>query len=122
MPVDTVRRVIPQIIEKGEYTPPLGIRVSEDLNSYVRGRLGIEGVVVLDVDAGSGADRAGLQGTVRAADGRLVLGEVIQAIDGETVGGLGELQTVLDRYDPGDEVLVTILREGLTTDVRIGLL
>ena len=52
VPVDTVRRVIPQIIEKGEYTPPqLGIRVSEDLNTYVRGRLGIEGVVVLAVDA-----------------------------------------------------------------------
>ena len=51
-----------------------------------------------------------------------MLGDVIQAIDGETVGGLGELQTVLDRYDPGDEVLVTILRDGRTTDVRIGLL
>ena len=123
MPVDTVRRVIPQIIEKSEYTPPqLGIRVSEDLNTYVRGRLGIEGVVVLDVDAGSGADRAGLQGTVRGADGRLVLSDVIQAIDGETIDGLGALQTVLDRYDPGDEVLVTILRDGRTTDVRIGLL
>ena len=61
-------------------------------------------------------------GTVRGADGRLVLGDVIQAIDGETIDGLGALQTVLDRYDPGDEVLVTILRDGRTTDVRIGLL
>ena len=117
VPVDTVRRVVPQIIEHGEYTPPqLGIRVSEDLNAYVRRQLRIRGVVILDVESGNGAARAGLRGTSRAADGRLVLGDIIQAIDGETVDTLGGLRTVLDRYDPGDEVSVTILRDGRTRD------
>ena len=42
VPVDTIRRVVPQIIEKGEHTPPrLGIRVSEDINIAARRRLGI---------------------------------------------------------------------------------
>ena len=42
-----MRRVIPQIIENGEYTPPqLGIRVSADLNAYVRTRLSLSGVVI----------------------------------------------------------------------------
>ena len=122
VPVDTVRRVVPQIIEHGEYTPPqLGIRASADLNAYVRTRLRISGVVILEVDPGTGADRAGLQGTSRAADGRLILGDIVQAIDGDEVGGLGELQTVLDRYAPGDEVTVTILRQDQTRDVRIQL-
>ena len=120
VPVDTVRRVVPQIIENGEYTPPqLGIRVSEDLTSYVRRRLGIRGVVILEVDPGTGAARAGLRGTSRAANGRLVLGDIIQAIDGEDVDGLGELRTILDRYDPGDEVSVTILRDDQPSEVRI---
>ena len=120
VPVDTVRRVVPQIIEQGEYTPPqLGIRVSEDLNAYVRRQLRVRGVVILDVESGNGAARAGLRGTSRAADGRLILGDIIQAIDGETVDTLGDLRTVLDRYDPGDEVSVTILRDGRTRDVRI---
>ena len=122
VPVDTVRRVVPQIIEKGEYTPPqLGIRVSEDLDAYVRTRLRIRGVVVLDVDAGTGADHAGLRGTSRAADGRLVLGDIIQAIDGDDVSSFAELQTVLDRYAAGDEVTVTILRSDRSLDVRVRL-
>lgn len=120
VPIDTVRRVVPQIIAKGEYTPPqLGIRVSEDLNAYVRNRLRISGVVVLDVEAGTDAERAGLRGSSRAADGRLVLGDIVQAIDQEEVTDLAALQTVLDRYAPGDEVTVTILRDGETQDVRI---
>ena len=57
----------------------------------------------------------------RAADGRLILGDIVQAIDGDEVSDLGDLQTVLDRYSPGDEVTVTILRENQTRDVRIQL-
>ena len=122
VPVDTVRRVVPQIIEKGEYSPPkLGIRVSEDLNIAARRRLGIRGVVVREVDPGTGAARAGLRGTSRAADGRLILGDVVQAVEGDAVSNLGELRTVLDRYDPGDEVVVTILRDGQILEVSIRL-
>ena len=122
VPVDTVRRVVPQIIEKGEYSPPkLGIRVSENLNIAARRRLGIRGVVIREVDPGTGAARAGLRGTSRAADGRLILGDVIQAVEGDAVSNLGELWTVLDRYDPGDEVVVTILRDGQTREVSIRL-
>ena len=122
VPVDTVRRVVPQIIEKGEYTPPqLGIRVNADLNAYVRNRLRLAGVVVVDVDAGTDAERAGIRGTVRAADGRLVLGDIIQAIDGDEIDGVGDLETVLDRYRPGDEVTVSILRDRERLDVPIRL-
>ena len=122
VPVDTVRRVVPQIIEKGGYTPPqLGIRVSEELNIAARRRLGIRGVVVREVDPGTGAARAGLRGTTRAADGRLILGDVIQAVEGDAVNNLGELSTVLDRYEANDEVMVTILRDGQTREVTIRL-
>jgi len=122
VPVDTVQRVVPQIIEKGEYTPPqLGIRASEELNILVRRRLGIRGVVVREVDPGTGAARAGLRGTSRAADGRLILGDVIQAVEDNAVSNLGELSTILDRYDANDEVAVTILRDGRTREVTIRL-
>ena len=120
VPVDTVRRVVPQIIENGVYEPPkLGISAREDLNNLVRRRLGIRGVVISTVAPGSGADGAGLRGTVRAANGSLVLGDIVQAIDGEPVDNLGELETLLDRYRPGDEVSVTVEREGDTREVQI---
>ena len=122
VPVDTVRRVVPQIIEKGGYTPPqLGIRASEELNIAARRRLGIRGVVVREVEPGTGVARAGLRGTTRAADGRLLLGDVIQAVEGDAVSNLGELSTVLDRYEANDEVMVTILRDGQKREVTIRL-
>jgi S1-C subfamily serine protease len=120
VPVDTVRRVVPQIVQHGEYVPPrLGIRVLADLDAYVRSRFRIAGVAVVDVEPGTGADRAGLRGARRAPDGRLVLGDIVQAIDGEPVPDVGTLDTVLDRYTPGDQVTVTILRDGQTRDVRV---
>ena len=44
------------------------------------------------------------------------LGDVIQSIDGEPIRTLGELRAVLDRYQPGDEVIFSILRDGETED------
>lgn len=60
--------------------------------------------------------------TVRDVNGRLVLGDIIQSIDGESVGNLGELGTLLDRYSVGDEVIVTILRDGNSQDVSVQVL
>ena len=49
------------------------------------------------------------------------VGDVIQAVDGEPIRSQGELRAVLDRYAPGDEVTVTILRDGDTLDVVVTL-
>jgi len=56
-------------------------------------------------------------------DGRQVtqVGDVIRAVDGEPIGSQGELRAVLDRYRPGDDVTVTILRDGDTLDVVVTL-
>lgn len=126
VPVNTVSRVVPQIIETGEYTPPrLGVRMDGRgyLSRFVLGRLRVSGVLVVGVDAGSGAADAGLRGTEVSGNGRRVtqVGDVIQAIDGEPISSQGELRAVLDRYRPGDQVRVTILRDGETEDVVVRL-
>ena len=126
VPVNTVSRVVPQIIETGEYTPPrLGIRmdVRGQLSRFVLGRLRRPGVLVLDVERGTGAADAGLRGTVISRDGRRVtrVGDIIQAIDGEPIASRAELRAVLDRYRPGDEVTVTILRGSRTREVAVRL-
>ena len=120
VPVDTVSRVVPRLIADREYVSPrLGIAYSADLDQTVRRRLGISGVVVAGVSPGTGAERAGLRGASRTPDGRLVLGDVIQAIDGERVNNLGEMQTILDRHRPGEDVRVTVLRDGGTQELRV---
>lgn len=126
VPVNTVSRVVPQIIDTGEYVPPrLGIRMDGRgyLSRFVLGRLRAAGVLVVGVERGSGAAEAGLRGTEVSRDGRQVaqVGDVIQAVDGEPIGSQGELRAVLDRYRPGDEVTVTILRDGDTLDVVVTL-
>ncbi len=126
VPVNTVRRVVPQIIDTGEYVPPrLGIRMDGRgyLSRFVLGRLRAAGVLVVGVERGSGAADAGLRGTEVSRDGRQVtqVGDVIRAVDGEPIGSQGELRAVLDRYRPGDDVTVTILRDGDTLDVVVTL-
>ena len=108
IPVNTVVRVVPQLIANGEYTPArLGISTDRQLNRYVTARLGVNGVVVAEVNPGSGAARAGLRGTEPN-----VIGDIIVRIDGEPVESFRELRLVLDRYQPGDDVEVTVWRDG----------
>ena len=126
VPVNTVSRVVPQIIETGAYVPPrLGIRMDGRgyLSRFVLGRLRTAGVLVVGVERGSGAAGAGLRGTELSRNGRQVtqVGDVIQAIDGEPIASQGELRAVLDRYQPGDDVTVTILRDGDILDVVVTL-
>jgi S1-C subfamily serine protease len=78
VPVDTVNRVVPEILEHGRVVrPQLGIEVAGE--SVLR-RAGVEGVLVISVARGSAAESAGIRGTSRAEDGSLILGDVIQGL------------------------------------------
>ena len=122
IPVDTVNRVVPQIIFSGEYEPPrLGIRIDEALNEIVAARLGIEGVVIVGVVPGGPAQQAGLVAASEARDGSLVLGDVIRKIDSSEVLNLNELLTVLERHKRGDTVLLTVAFEGHERTVQVTL-
>src|SRR5512143_2805574 len=84
VPVDTVNRVVPQLIRQGRYIrPTLGIEVDEGLNRRLTRVLNVEGVVVLGVAPGSAAAAAGLKGAVVSSDGGIVPGDIIVAIGGK---------------------------------------
>jgi S1-C subfamily serine protease len=84
VPVDTLNRVVPQLIAKGKYTRPvLGISTDEQLNQLIAKQLGVKGVAVLKVEPGSSAEAAGLRGAKTAPDGSIVPGDIITAIDGK---------------------------------------
>ncbi len=122
IPVNTVTRVVPQLIAHGEYTPArIGISTEQRLSGYVTRRLGVNGVLITEVTPGSGAARVGLRGTDPNAD---EVGDIIVRIEGEPVQSLRDLRLVLDRYEPGDEVEVTIYRyrDGDMQDVVVPLM
>lgn len=113
VPVDTVNRVVPQLIAHGRVIrPQLGIQVAHD--SITR-RLGLSGVLIVQIEEGSGAEKAGLRGTTRTSDGRLILGDIIQAVDGRPVRSYDDLLNILEEHKSGDTVRLTVLRHGEET-------
>jgi S1-C subfamily serine protease len=108
VPVDTVSRIIPQIVAHGRVVRPgLGVVVAED---RVTRELGVEGVLVLDVTPGSAAERAGLRPTRRDENGRVRLGDFIVAVDGDEVGTRDDLLHRLEQKAVGSSVMLTVRR------------
>jgi S1-C subfamily serine protease len=119
IPVDTVNWVVPQLIAYGKVQrPDLGVDLASD---HIVRRSGIEGAVVIAVVPGSSAEKAGIRPAYRDRRGRVVIGDVILAIDGEQIRSGGELGLLLERYAVGDVVTVAINREGSEVESRITL-
>ncbi|MCA9501127.1 MAG: trypsin-like peptidase domain-containing protein [Nitrospira sp.] len=110
VPVDIVKRVVPQLIQYGKVIRPgLGISLIPD---SIAGRWGIKGIVIAKVLPGSMADKAGLKGLEETATGRIRLGDVITAINGETIRTYDDLARLLDRHNVGDRIKLGIRRNG----------
>ena len=110
IPIDTARGLVDQILKYGNVVRPvLGVTVAPP---QILRQLGEDGVLVLDVPAGTPAAAAGVRGTTRDAAGRLVLGDVIVSIDGKTIARQADLFEALYARRPGDTVRMGVLRGG----------
>jgi S1-C subfamily serine protease len=122
VPVDTVNRVVPQLIANGRYVRPrIGIYGDDDISRPILAELGLEGVLVLRVEPDSPADRAGLIGTRIASSGEIVPGDIIQTIDGEPVMRMSDLIEKLEHYRTGDQVTLELNRGGASIAVAVTL-
>ncbi|MBI5931444.1 MAG: trypsin-like peptidase domain-containing protein [Chloroflexi bacterium] len=131
VPVNTVNRVVPQLIENGSVAYPwLGVRtepdftvgqLAEPLNLPVQ-----SGILVRDTLPDSPAEKAGLRGgtedvTYRGVNVR-VGGDIIVAINGVFVNDLDELLAYLvENTKPGDEITLTVVRGGQTIEIPVTL-
>ncbi len=134
VPISTVRRVVPELIEKGrvEYSR-LGISsLSPEGGFSLAGLaepLGLpvtQGVLIQEVTPGSPADRAGLHGgteqTVLRGQSLLVGGDIIVAINDQFIATMDDLVSYLVVYTrPGDEVSLTVIRDGETLEIPVTL-
>jgi S1-C subfamily serine protease len=121
IPVDNVNRIVPQLIKNGKVNrPDLGAVFDERLNQSIMARLGIAGALVLGVNENSPAAVAGLKPTQRVG-GQIVLGDVIDQINGKDVRSVAELNAMLERYSAGDVVKLRVLREGEHVEVPVTL-
>ena len=122
IPVDTVNRVVPQIIKQGRYQrPTLGIGVDEEINRRLSQAVGVRGVYILSVPADSAAAAAGLKAAAIGRDGGIVAGDIITAVEGQAVDSVGKLLARLENFKVGDTVRLSILRAGKAQEIRITL-
>lgn len=122
VPVDTVNRVVPQLVATGKYVrPALGVEVDEQLNRVLTQRLGVKGVAVLRVTPGSGAAAAGLRGVRVEGTRNITPGDIIVAVDGVEVDSVARLLAVLDERRVGDTVRLTVIRDGNRVEVPVRL-
>jgi S1-C subfamily serine protease len=121
IPVDNVNRIVPQLIKSGTVSrPDLGAVFDERLNQSITARTGIQGALVLGVNENSPAAAPGLKPTQRIG-GQIVLGDMIDQLNGKDVRSVAELNALLERYAAGDIVKLRVLREGEHVEVPVTL-
>jgi 2-alkenal reductase len=114
IPVDTINRVVPQLIRTGSVpTPSIGI-ISAD--PAIAAQLGVDGVIVLRVLPNSPAAQAGLQG-VDPQTG--TVGDIITAVNGQPVSTAAELSAALRAVGIGNTATLTVMRDGNQRTVKV---
>jgi len=110
IPIDSAKGLVEQILRYGQVMrPSLGISIAP---SQLTRQLGTKGVLVLDVQRGGPADRAGLQGSYRDSYGGIVLGDIIVELDGKPIPDETALYEALDGCKVGQTVQLKVLRGG----------
>jgi S1-C subfamily serine protease len=131
IPINVAKRVSGELVQNGRYRHPqvgvTSIALSE-LSPQTKDRLGLaanaRGLLVQQVSAG--AQQAGVQpGTRPVTVGNeqiMTGGDIIVAIDGQPVSSGGDLRGWIENYrHPGDQVTLTVLRNGQRVDVPVTL-
>ena len=121
VPVDTINRIVPEIIKHGKVIRPgLGIGI---LPEHIKSRFGVEkGIVISHVDPKGGAAKAGLQGVGQDKWGNIYLGDIITKIDGKAVDSFDDIYHALDKYEVGDHVNVEYIRDEEKESVKLKLM
>ena len=128
IPVDTVTRVVNQIIRYGKAVrPTLGINVVSDrvvkLISQQLGRT-LDGVLIAEVVPNSPAVVAGLEASQLRSDGSIELGDLIARVDGSPVRQTEDLISAIEEKKEGDIVNLVVWRKAdprRTESIRVKL-
>jgi S1-C subfamily serine protease len=125
IPSNTIAQVMPSLITTGSYQHPwLGV-AGRDMTPGIADRLGLDeprGFLVMDVVAGSPAEKAGIlrgnEDTVIDGIPIKLGGDVIIAVDNNTVRKIDDILAYVEmKKSVGDDLKLTILREGQTMEV-----
>jgi S1-C subfamily serine protease len=122
IPISTIARVVPQLIRDGRIIrAEIGIAVVAETE---------RGLLIAAVTPGGPAEKAGLRGytIVRRRYGPIIqeaidrsTADLITALDGKPVRTSEGLLSLVEEKKPGDEVTVTVVRNGRRVQVAVRL-
>jgi len=119
IPVNTVKSIVPQLIEHGRIIRPIiGVELAP---AHWARQAQVQGVPILRVEPERPADKAGLRGARRNRWGAIVLGDIITGIDDRPTRNYDELMSALEQHEPGDQVTVEYQRNGETQKTTLTL-
>ena len=126
VPIDIIKRVVPYLIRDGKYDYPyLGIISRENLTLVEKEALGLSseatGAYVVEVPKNGPASDAGMRGgTTETVFLDLPAGgDLITAVDEKQIRSFSDLLAYLvTNKSPGDEMEITVLREGKELDLK----
>lgn len=119
VPVNTVKRVVPEIVKYGKVSrPSLGLGT---VNDHIARRNEIKGVIVGEVYEGRAAARAGIRPVRVTRRGEVLLGDVIVGVGTRKVETTDDLLNALESHKPGERVALKVLRDGKETQVFVTL-
>lgn len=106
IPIDDVRSMIDEIINKGYVSgkPSMGVSVYDRETAtygFIQSTRSINGAKIAAVGSGTAAEKAGLK-----------VGDIITAVDSKSVTSVSSLKTILSNHRSGDTVSVTLTRNG----------
>ena len=119
VPVDTVIRIVPELIKHGKLIRP-GLGVSLVPDAMAR-RWGVKGVIIGKIGRGSVAERIGLRGARETFGGRIELGDIIVAVDGKPVETVDDLMDIMEQHKVGDQVMLEYQRGNRRQQVPVTL-
>jgi S1-C subfamily serine protease len=127
IPSQTVAKIIPTLIEKGEYKHPWigisGIDIDPDIAKVLELKDAV-GFLVVTVVENSPASKAGLIGSEKTIQvggiNYAIGGDIILSVDGMEVRKIADILIHLQRAKTvGDEMVLEILRDNRTTNITI---
>lgn len=131
VPVDTAKRVVPELISTGMvergWIDIAPIQLFPDLVSYARLPVD-QGILVSQVSAGGKAQEAGLRGGSRSQGvryGSTIIylgGDIITEVDGTPIATIANLYESLEDNKPGERVTVEYIRDGRTFTTEVELI
>ena len=125
IPSNTIKRIVPSLIEKGQFVHPYlglsGATLTSDLAENLTAT-NLKGVYVDTITKNGPADRAGVHGSTVDQYAKKHSGDIIVGLDRHNISRIDDFISYIDQQkSPGDNITLTVYRNGHIVDLKATL-